>query len=97
MESKCWYSEYRRQKDAEKWANSWKHLNSKPYSLLAKYHKSLLEEFGLIGEDEDGFLFESEKRETDFCFESFFNKYQNKKEEFITSGYNAYLKSKNKV
>ena len=61
MESKCCLSWWWRQKNEQKVANSWKHLMTKSYNILAKYHKELLEEFGITGGDENGHMvFESE-------------------------------------
>ena len=64
----------------EKVTNNWKHLMTKPYNLMSKYHKSLLEEFGIIGEDEDGiYVFECKKKQKEFKYENFVLAYSNKK------------------
>ena len=44
--------------------------------MLAKYHKSLLEEFGIIGEDKNGFfIWSCERKMREFKFENFFSAY----------------------
>ena len=43
-ESRCGWSESQRSENKEKVIKSWKHLSTKPYSLLEKYHKDYLEE-----------------------------------------------------
>ena len=47
---------------------------------MAKYHKSLLEEFGIIGEDKNGHrIFECEKKKKEFKHGKFVNAYKRKK------------------
>ena len=52
MESKSTLTESQRRDNEEKVIKSWKYLLSKPYNLLARYHKSFLEEVGITSEEE---------------------------------------------
>ena len=43
---------------------------TKSYNILAKYHKDLLVEFGITGEDENGhMIFKSEKKQSERLLE----------------------------
>ena len=73
-----------RWKNEEKVTKSWKHLITKPFSLLAKYHKDLIEEFGIIGEDKHGlFIFSSQEKRSEYKFENFLSAYEMQKNEFL--------------
>ena len=50
------WSESQRKANEEKVARSWKNLKTKPYYLLAKYHKSFLEDQGITCEKDLGNL-----------------------------------------
>ena len=79
LDDDCW-----RWKNEEKVTKSWKHLKTKPYSLLAKYHKDLLEKFGIIGEDKYGlFIWSSEEKMSEYKFQNFSNAYEKQKNEFL--------------
>ena len=52
MESESTLTESQRRDNEEKVIKSWKYLLSKPYNLLARYHKSFLEEVGITSEEE---------------------------------------------
>ena len=52
VESKSSMTESQRRDNEEKVIKSWKYFASKPSNLLAKYHKSFLEELGFSDEEE---------------------------------------------
>ena len=67
-------------KNEEKVTNNWKHLMTKPYNLMEKYHKNLLQEFGIIGKDKYGrSIFECKKKKEEFQYQNFITAYRNKK------------------
>ena len=51
VESVLTLSDIQRQENEEKYINSWKHLTTKPYRLLERYHNNYLQDHGLTSED----------------------------------------------